>query len=67
MIEAKKKVSGVKSIPARGKKQILTNQKVNTLVTVTEVKGAETNPMIYIGFSIAVSLVVFILYKFLKR
>jgi hypothetical protein len=46
-----------------GKKQILTAQGVNTLLTVVETEDENTPPVVYAGVLIALSLLVFLYYR----
>jgi len=50
-----------------GKKQVLTNQKVNTLLTVIEVPREKANVWIRVGIPGALLLLVMILYRLLKK
>jgi hypothetical protein len=50
-----------------GKKQVLTNQKVNTLLTVIEVPREKANVWIRVGMPGALLLLVMILYRLLKK
>jgi enediyne biosynthesis protein E4 len=50
-----------------GKKQILTNQKVNMSITVTEIEGAPTHPMVFMGLLTGAAVVIFILYRSFRR
>ncbi|MDH4091582.1 MAG: ASPIC/UnbV domain-containing protein [Cyclobacteriaceae bacterium] len=49
-----------------GKEQVLTNQKVNTLLTITEVAGREDNQKRFLAW-IVVPHVIFMLYGLFKR
>jgi len=50
-----------------GKEQILTNQKINTLLTVTEAEEENNNQMIFMVLAIVTPLMIFFLYRLLRK
>ena len=50
-----------------GNKQILTNQKINTCITITENVEEDSNTFMFVGYSILGLILIFGIYKFLIK